>query len=205
MRIDRQRLVDVAVTSAILPLALPLMALVAGVVRVSMGRPVLFRHVRVGRHGELFTLLKFRTMRSGAPGESDEARLTPVGRVLRSLSLDELPQLVNVIRGHMSIVGPRPLLPQYLTRYTPYQARRHEVRPGITGLAQVSGRNGISWSERFALDVWYVDHRSVALDAAILARTVVAVFRRTGISEPGRATMSEFMGEPDAPAGRMAG
>jgi lipopolysaccharide/colanic/teichoic acid biosynthesis glycosyltransferase len=209
VRIDTQRLVDVAVTSALLPLALPLMAAVAGLVRVSMGGPVLFRHVRVGRHGRLFTLLKFRTMRPGAPGESDDIRLTRVGRVLRSLSLDELPQLVNVLRGDMSIVGPRPLLPQYLDRYTPHQARRHEVRPGITGLAQVSGRNGISWGERLALDVWYVDHRSVALDATILARTVFAVVRRDGISEPGRATMSEFMGEPDvhvhAPAGRMTG
>jgi lipopolysaccharide/colanic/teichoic acid biosynthesis glycosyltransferase len=207
VRPDTQRLFDLAVTAAVLPLALPLMALVSALVWVSMGSPVLFRHVRTGRHGRLFLLYKFRTMRAGAPGESDEARLTTVGRVIRSLSLDELPQLWNVLPGDMSIVGPRPLLPQYLGRYTPRQARRHEVRPGITGLAQVSGRNGISWAERFALDVWYVDHRSVALDAKILARTVLAVLRRDGISEAGQATMTEFTGEPDvqAPAERMVG
>ena len=121
-----------------------------------------------------------------------------MGGWLRSLSLDELPQLWNVLGGEMSMVGPRPLLPQYLGRYTPEQARRHGVRPGITGLAQVSGRNALSWSERFALDVWYVDHRSVALDARLVWRTVLAVLSRRGVSAPGQATMSEFLGEPDA-------
>ena len=159
---------------------------------------MLFRHTRTGLHGRLFTLYKFRTMRAGSPGESDAARLTALGRVLRALSLDELPQLWNVLRGDMSLVGPRPLLPQYLARYTPTQARRHEVRPGITGLAQVNGRNALGWSESFALDVWYVDHRSVALDARIVWRTLVTVVRGVGVSAPGHATMTEFMGEPDA-------
>src|SRR5262249_31321441 len=136
-------------------------------------------------------------MRPGAPDDTDAMRLTAVGRVLRSLSLDELPQLWNVLRGDMSLVGPRPLLPQYLARYTRMQARRHEVRPGITGLAQVSGRNGLTWAERFVLDVWYVDHQSVALDTRILFRTVATVLHRDGVSAPGEATMSEFMGEPD--------
>jgi len=207
VRLDAQRLFDLSVTAAVLPLALPLMAAVGALVWASMGTPILFRHLRTGRHGRLFRLYKFRTMRAGEPGEPDHARLTAVGRVIRSLSLDELPQLWNVLRGDMAIVGPRPLLPQYLGRYTPRQSRRHEVRPGITGLAQVSGRNGISWAERFALDVWYVDHRSVAYDARIVARTVLAVLRRDGISEAGQATMSEYMGEPDVrvPAGRMVG
>lgn len=198
MKLDARRLFDLAVTAAVLPVALPLMAVVAILVRLGMGSPVLFRHTRTGLRGRLFTLYKFRTMRMGAPNEPDAARLTRVGRLIRSLSLDELPQLLNVLRGDMSVVGPRPLLPQYLGRYTPEQARRHEVRPGITGLAQVSGRNGISWAERFALDVWYVDHRSVGLDARILWRTVVTVLRGDGVSALGQATMSEFMGEPDA-------
>jgi lipopolysaccharide/colanic/teichoic acid biosynthesis glycosyltransferase len=198
MRLDAQRLFDVAVTAAVLPLALPLMLVVAVLVRLAMGAPVLFRHTRTGLHGHCFTLYKFRTMRAGRADDPDEARLTGVGRVLRSLSLDELPQLWNVLRGDMSVVGPRPLLPQYLDRYTPAQARRHEVRPGITGLAQVSGRNAIGWSERFALDVWYVDHRSVALDARIVGRTILAVLRREGVSAPCEATMSEFMGAADA-------
>ncbi len=197
MRLDGQRLFDVAVTAAALPVAFPLMVAVGLLVRSAMGSPVLFRHTRTGLHGRLFTLYKFRTMRTGTPGEPDGARLTPIGRLIRSLSLDELPQLWNVLRGDMSVVGPRPLLPQYLARYSRQQARRHEVRPGITGLAQVSGRNGISWAERFALDVWYVDHRSVALDARIVGRTVLAVLRRDGVSAPGEATMSEFMGEAD--------
>jgi sugar transferase EpsL len=204
---DAQRVFDLLVTLAVLPVALPLMATAAVLVRLSMGAPTLFQHTRTGLQGQLFTLYKFRTMRTGATGEPDAARLTPVGRVIRSLSLDELPQLWNVLRGDMSVVGPRPLLPQYLARYTPEQARRHEVRPGITGLAQVSGRNALTWSERFALDVWYVDHRSVALDARIVWRTVLAVLRRDGVSAPGQATMSEFMGEPDVTLrpGRVAG
>jgi lipopolysaccharide/colanic/teichoic acid biosynthesis glycosyltransferase len=195
---DPQRVFDLLLTAAALPLALPVLAVAALLVRVSMGAPVLFRHTRTGRSGRLFTLYKLRTMRPGAPGDTDAMRLTAVGRLVRSLSLDEVPQLWNVLRGDMSLVGPRPLLPQYLARYTRAQARRHEVRPGITGLAQVSGRNGLTWAERFALDVWYVDHRSVALDARILWRTVATVLRRDGVSAPGEATMSEFMGEPDA-------
>jgi lipopolysaccharide/colanic/teichoic acid biosynthesis glycosyltransferase len=195
---DPQRVLDLVLTAAALPLALPVLAVAALLVRVSMGPPVLFRHTRTGRSGRLFTLYKLRTMRPGTPGDTDATRLTTVGRLVRSLSLDELPQLWNVLRGDMSLVGPRPLLPQYLARYTCAQARRHEVRPGITGLAQVSGRNGLTWAERFALDVWYVDHRSVALDARILWRTVATVLRRDGVSAPGEATMSEFMGEADA-------
>ena len=193
MRLDPQRVLDVTLTAALLPVALPLAALVAVLVRATMGTPVLFRHTRTGLHGRLFTLYKFRTMRTTAG--DDESRLTAVGRALRSLSLDELPQLWNVLRGDMSLVGPRPLLPQYLARYTADQARRHEVRPGITGLAQVKGRNALSWPEKFALDVEYVDHRSLALDATILLKTIAAVVRRAGVSAPGAATMPEFMGE----------
>jgi sugar transferase EpsL len=203
MKLDGQRMVDLVVAPAALPIALPVMGVLALLVRVSMGSPVLFRHRRTGLHGRVFTLYKFRTMRPGAQGEPDAARLTPVGRSIRSLSLDELPQLWNVLRGDMSLVGPRPLLPQYLPRYTPGQARRHEVRPGITGWAQVNGRNALAWPDRFALDVWYVEHRTVALDVCILWRTVSAVLRREGVNAPGEATMSEFTGGPDGPrAGR---
>jgi lipopolysaccharide/colanic/teichoic acid biosynthesis glycosyltransferase len=198
MRIDAHRVLDVALTAVLLPVALPLSALVAGLVRLTLGAPVLFRHTRTGLHGGLFTLYKFRTMRATAG--DDESRLTAVGRALRGLSLDELPQLWNVLRGDMSLVGPRPLLPQYLSRYTPEQARRHEVRPGITGLAQVRGRNALSWPEKFALDVEYVDHRSLALDATILLQTIVAVVTRAGVSAPGAATMPEFMGERERTA-----
>jgi lipopolysaccharide/colanic/teichoic acid biosynthesis glycosyltransferase len=135
-------------------------------------------------------------MRCGDAGEPDELRLTRFGRVLRGLSLDELPELWNVLRGDMSLVGPRPLLPEYLARYTSEQARRHLVLPGLTGLAQVSGRNGLTWEERFALDVWYVDHRSLRLDLWILWRTLVTVLRRDGVNAPGHATMPEFLGSP---------
>ena len=195
MRVDPQRVFDLVVTAAVLPLAVPVMLVVATLVRLAMGPPVLFRHTRTGLHGGLFTLCKFRTMRAGPSGESDDVRLTGVGRFLRSLSFDELPQLWNVLRGEMSMVGPRPLLPQYLHRYTPEQARRHEVRPGITGLVQVSGRNTLTWDQKFALDVWYVDHRSIGLDVRILLRTIGAVVRRADVSAPGAATMPEFMGE----------
>jgi len=195
MKPDAQRVFDVAVAVAVLPIALPLMFVVAALVQLTMGSPVLFRHTRTGLHGRLFTLYKFRTMRIGLPSEPDDVRLTAAGRLLRSLSLDELPQLWNVLRGEMSVVGPRPLLPQYLGRYTREQTRRLDVRPGITGLAQVGGRNALTWGEKFALDVWYVDHRSVALDVRLLLRTVTAVLRRAGVSAPGVATMPEFMGE----------
>ena len=189
-----KRALDVAVVLPALLVLSPLMLAVAIGVRVSMGRPVLFRHRRAGYRARPFTLLKFRTMRAGAAGESDEARLTRFGRLLRAWSLDELPQLWNVLCGDMSLVGPRPLLMEYLARYTPEQARRHDVPPGITGLAQVRGRNAITWEEKFALDVWYVDHASLRLDLYILWRTLVAVVRRSGVSAPGHATMPVFLG-----------
>ncbi|MBY0277517.1 sugar transferase, partial [Candidatus Binatia bacterium] len=172
---------------------------VALALRLCDGGPVLFRQRRPGRGGAPFTLVKFRTMRAGdAP---DAERLTRVGRIVRALSLDELPQLWNVVRGDMSLVGPRPLLPQYLERYTPRQMRRHEVPPGITGLAQVAGRNALTWEERFELDVWYVEHRSLALDARIVLRTIAAVLGRRGVSADGHATMPEFLGSAAPAAG----
>ena len=168
------------------------MAGIALAVRFTMGAPVLFRQRRPGLGGEPFVLVKFRTMRSG-PGE-DAARLTRFGRFLRASSLDELPELWNVVVGDMSLVGPRPLLMEYLDRYSPRQARRHEVRPGLTGLAQVEGRNTVAWEDRFELDVRYVETRSFALDLRIIARTVGAVLRRQGISGEGEATMTPFQG-----------
>jgi lipopolysaccharide/colanic/teichoic acid biosynthesis glycosyltransferase len=167
-------------------------------VRIGLGSPVLFRQSRPGRHGVPFTLLKYRTMTDARDPDGtirpDAERLTAFGRFLRSTSLDELPELWNVVRGEMSLVGPRPLLMQYLTRYTAEQARRHEVRPGITGWSQVNGRNAVSWSDRFEMDVWYVDHHSLALDLGILLRTLSRVFRRDGISGDGSPTMTEFTG-----------
>jgi len=189
-----KRGLDVAVALPALALLAPVLLLTALAVRLSMGSPVLFRHRRAGYRGRPFTLLKFRTMRPGAPGEPDDARLTRLGALLRAASLDELPQLWNVLCGDMSLVGPRPLLMEYLARYTPEQARRHDVPPGITGLAQVRGRNAITWEEKFALDVWYVDHASLRLDLYILWRTLVAVVRRSGVSAPGHATMPVFLG-----------
>ena len=193
-----KRLVDVVLTCACLPVALPLMAFVAAVVRLRLGSPVLFRQQRPGRGGRPFTLLKFRTMRDARRADghplADEARLTPLGRTLRSTSLDELPELLNVLKGEMSLVGPRPLLMAYVDRYDEEHARRHDVRPGITGWAQVNGRNAISWDEKFARDVWYVDHLSPWIDVKILARTVWQVVSRRGVSAPGSATMPEFMG-----------
>jgi lipopolysaccharide/colanic/teichoic acid biosynthesis glycosyltransferase len=183
--------------AAILCLVLaPLMAAVATLLWVRQGPPVLFAHRRAGREGRVFVLYKFRTMRAQEPGEalSDGARLTGIGRWLRASSLDELPQLWNVFRGEMSLVGPRPLLPEYLTRYTPEQARRHTVVPGITGLAQVSGRNALAWEDKFALDLWYVTHQSIALDLWILWRTLRSVVRREGVSARDHATMPEFLG-----------
>jgi sugar transferase EpsL len=195
-----KRALDVCLALVALAVASPVLVLVALAVRLDLGAPVLFRQRRTGLHGRCLVLLKFRTMRSAGPPLTDAARLTPLGRLLRRLSLDELPQLWNVLRGDMSMVGPRPLLPEYLDRYTPKQARRHEVPPGITGLAQVKGRNGISWAKKFALDVWYVDHWSLSLDLWILWRTVTALLRGEGISAPGCATMPEFLGEPAADA-----
>jgi len=191
-----KRFVDIGVAATALVLLSPVIALVALVVRWRIGRPVLFRQRRPGLHGRPFTILKFRTMRKVAAGSaiSDADRFGITGQVLRAASLDELPQLVNVLKGEMSLVGPRPLLTQYLDRYTPTQARRHELRPGITGLAQVNGRNTLSWDERLAMDVWYVDHVSPGLDFKILARTIGSVVRRRGVSAPGEATMHEFLG-----------
>lgn len=192
-----KRAIDLAVAALALVALAPVLALVAAIVRVTMGSPVLFRQQRPGRDDEPFTIYKFRTMSCGdcdASPATDTLRLTRTGRLLRALSLDELPELWNVVRGDMSLVGPRPLLMQYLDRYTPDQARRHEVRPGMTGLAQVRGRNALSWEDRLAMDVWYVDNRSLALDLRILALTFASVVRRRGITEDGGVTMSEFMG-----------
>jgi lipopolysaccharide/colanic/teichoic acid biosynthesis glycosyltransferase len=197
-----KRGLDVTVSAVGLVLSAPVQLVTAGVVLASHGRPVLFRQARPGKDGVVFELVKFRTMRHPDPNHvSDADRLTAVGRFLRSTSLDELPTLWNVLKGDMSLVGPRPLLVEYLPRYSPQQARRHEVRPGVTGLAQVSGRNGLSWEDKFALDVEYVDRRSLGLDVSILVRTVRSVLRRQGISGQGEATMSVFVGSP---AGRVA-
>jgi lipopolysaccharide/colanic/teichoic acid biosynthesis glycosyltransferase len=193
-----KRIFDIAVVLLTSVAWVPLIAGVAAAVLVTMGWPVLFTQLRPGLQGRPFRLAKFRTMRAQVPpGErprSDAERLTRFGRFLRSTSLDELPELWNVLIGDMSLVGPRPLLMQYLPLYTPEQARRHEVRPGITGWAQVNGRNAISWEERFALDVWYVDHHSLRLDLAILLRTVAKVVTREGITAEGEATMQPFTG-----------
>jgi lipopolysaccharide/colanic/teichoic acid biosynthesis glycosyltransferase len=195
-----KRVLDVALAATLLALALPMLTAIAAAVRVALGTPVIFRQTRPGLHGRPFELLKFRTMRDarGPDGEPlpDAERLTRFGRWLRRTSLDELPELVNVIKGDMSLVGPRPLLMQYLPRYTARQARRHEMPPGITGLAQVSGRNRLSWEERFELDVWYVDHWSLSLDLRILLRTAAKVVVGDGISQPGHDTAAEFMGSP---------
>ena len=191
-----RRMLEAAAAATALASCLPLLAGVAVGVWLTLGRPILFRQLRAGYRGRPFTLLKFRTMRH-APGEPDAARLTRFGVLVRRLSFDELPQLWNVVRGDMALVGPRPLPLAYLSRYSPLQARRHEVRPGITGLAQVTGRNALTWPDRLALDVWYVDHRSLWLDCRILARTVGVVLRRDGISAHGHATMPDFMGEQE--------
>jgi lipopolysaccharide/colanic/teichoic acid biosynthesis glycosyltransferase len=190
-------LLDRAVAALGLLLLSPVMFVVALMIRARMGSPVLFRQQRPGLHAEPIEVLKFRTMRHAIASDGqplpDAARLTSLGRFLRASSLDELPQLWNVLRGDLSLVGPRPLLMQYLPRYSPEQARRHDVLPGITGWAQINGRNAISWEEKFALDVWYVDHWSMALDLKILAQTLLRVVKRSGISRDGHATMPEFM------------
>jgi lipopolysaccharide/colanic/teichoic acid biosynthesis glycosyltransferase len=190
-----KRAFDVVASVLLLLVTSPVQVLVAVAVAVVNGRPVLFGQDRPGRNGEVFRLWKFRSMRAERfPGEPDAARLTSLGRFLRSTSLDELPELWNVLRGEMSLVGPRPLLVQYLPLYTPGQARRHEVRPGITGLAQVSGRNALCWEKKFELDVRYVDSLSFAGDLAILVKTVLHVVRRSGISAAGQATATPFQG-----------
>ncbi|MBC7632007.1 sugar transferase [Aeromicrobium sp.] len=187
-----KRALDVVGATSLFVVTLPVQAVVAALIRLRLGAPILFRQDRPGRNNEIFTLVKFRTMADS--GATDAERMTPLGQRLRSLSLDELPTLINVVRGHMSLVGPRPLLVAYLERYSPDQARRHEVRPGITGLAQVSGRNGLPWEDRLALDVAYVDSRSLRTDLAILAKTILPVLGRRGITEEGAATMTEFQG-----------
>jgi sugar transferase EpsL len=193
-----KRTFDLLLTIPLLVFLLPVLGLVALVVRLELGSPVLFRQTRPGRYGLPFTIYKFRTMRDAYDVEGnllpDSYRLTNWGAFLRSTSLDELPELFNVLRGDMSLVGPRPLRMRYLDRYTLEQARRHDVKPGITGWAQVNGRNALSWEERFEMDVWYVDHRSLRLDLRILWRTLIAVLRREGISAEGHVTMPEFRG-----------
>jgi len=196
-----KRILDVLLTLVAMLVALPLMGFIALLELVYHGRPVLFRQVRPGYRGAPFTIAKFRTMVDTPDPDGnllpDDQRITRFGRFLRSTSLDELPELFLVLAGHMSWVGPRPLLMQYLDLYTPEQARRHDVLPGITGWAQVNGRNDLSWEDKFRLDVWYVDHWSLWLDVKILWLTLWSVIRREGISQPGYATAEEFRGSLD--------
>lgn len=193
-----KRLIDILGSTIGLIVLSPLLFLISLIIWINMGMPVLFVQWRPGLHGRPFKLVKFRTMRIQGTGAnftaSDAVRLTSLGRLLRSWSLDELPELWNVLRGEMSLVGPRPLLMEYLTRYSPDQARRHEVRPGITGWAQINGRNAISWEERFELDAWYVDHQTIWLDFKILIITAWRVVRRDGISAHNHVSMSPFGG-----------
>jgi lipopolysaccharide/colanic/teichoic acid biosynthesis glycosyltransferase len=193
-----KRLFDLLLATPLLLLCSPIFAAAALLIVLTDGQPVLFRQRRPGMGGRIFSMYKFRTMRSanGPDGKPlpDAQRITRLGKILRASSIDDLLNLVNVVRGEMSLVGPRPLLVQYLERYSPEQMRRHNVLPGITGWAQVNGRNAISWEEKFALDVWYVDHWSLWLDIKILALTAWKVFKRDGISAPGEATAQEFMG-----------
>jgi len=193
-----KRVLDLVFCGCTLPVLLPLLVIIALVVRIHFGSPVLFTQERLGFEGRPFLIRKFRTMTDarGGDGEllADAERLTAIGRWLRATSLDELPELINVLRGEMSLVGPRPLYSHYLDLYTPDQFRRHEVLPGISGWAQVNGRNALSWEEKFSLDVWYVDHQSFWLDVKIIALTIVNLVRREGISQPGHATAQEFKG-----------
>lgn len=193
-----KRFVDILGGGIGLLLLSPVLAVVALLIRVKMGSPVLFRQTRPGLHGKPVKMIKFRTMRDAMDANGrplpDAERLTHLGQFLRSSSLDELPELWNVLKGEMSLVGPRPLLMEYLPLYSPEQARRHEVRPGVTGWAQVNGRNAISWDEKFALDVWYVDNRSLWLDLKIIWLTIRKVIKRDGISAAGEATISKFTG-----------
>jgi lipopolysaccharide/colanic/teichoic acid biosynthesis glycosyltransferase len=191
-----KRCLDVLVAAALSILLFPVLAVVALLTRLLVGSPVLFKQVRPGLHGNPFIIYKFRSMTDARNAEgvllSDEHRCPAFGRILRSTSLDELPELWNVLRGDMSLVGPRPLLMEYLEHYSPEQARRHEVLPGVTGWAQVNGRNAISWDDKFRLDVWYVDHWSLGLDLKILMLTAVKVFRRDGVAAPGESTAPVF-------------
>jgi lipopolysaccharide/colanic/teichoic acid biosynthesis glycosyltransferase len=194
-----KRLFDVVVSGLGLVAGAPVMAAVAVAIRQDLGSPVLFRQERPGRHGKPFELIKFRTMHKQIGTDSDVDRMTKLGRWLRSTSLDELPTLWNVFRGDMSLIGPRPLLIQYLARYTAEQSRRHEVKPGVTGLAQIRGRNALTWAEKFAADVEYIDRLSFRLDVRILLATVTAVLRRRGISASESETMPEFLGTVPRP------
>jgi sugar transferase EpsL len=197
-----KRSLDVLLAASGLLLLSPLLALVAAAIRLILGAPVLFRQVRPGYRGRPFTLLKFRTMTGARDPHGnllpDAGRLTGLGRWLRRSSLDELPELWNVLRGDMSLVGPRPLLMQYLARYTPEQMRRHEVKPGITGWVQINGRNALTWEQKFQLDLWYVDYHNFVLDTWILALTFWRALRSEGISQEGHATMPEFRGTADS-------
>ena len=189
---------DVGVAFVALVALAPLLGIIGLLVRIKLGSPVLFCQARPGRRGRIFTLWKFRTMTDARDARGrmrpDAERMTPFGRWLRASSLDELPELLNVRRGEMSLVGPRPLLVEYLGRYSAEQARRHEIRPGITGWAQINGRNGLTWEEKFRLDVWYVDNRSMALDLKIMAITLARIWSRDGVTAPGEATMPRFTG-----------
>jgi len=194
-----KRIFDLVAVILTAPVWLPLLVVLAGLVRLKLGSPVLFRQKRPGHRETIFELVKFRTMTDARDANGDllpdASRLTPFGKWLRSTSLDELPELINVLKGEMSLVGPRPLLVQYLPRYSPEQRRRHDVPPGLTGWAQINGRNALSWEEKFKLDVWYAEHRSLGLDLRILFRTVWQVVSRQGISAAGDATMPEFRPE----------
>ena len=194
-----KRVVDLCLTIAALAMLSPILIFVGLLVRTKLGAPVLFRQERPGLYGRPFTVCKFRTMTNARDAQGhllpDSERLTSFSRFLRSTSLDELPELFNVLKGEMSLVGPRPLLLEYLERYTVEQARRHEVRPGITGWAQIHGRNAITWEQKFELDVWYVDHLSLRLDGGIIALTIWKMLKREGINPPGQATTQEFMGK----------
>lgn len=196
-----KRILDFLCSLALIILLSPILLILAFFIRIFLGRPVLFQQDRPGRHGQIFKLYKYRSMTDERDENGnllpDGVRLTKLGKFIRKTSLDELPELINILRGDMSFVGPRPLLVRYLTRYTPEQARRHEVRPGLTGWAQVNGRNAISWEDKFKLDTWYVDHWTLLLDVKIIIKTIMVVLNRTGISAEGEATMGEFMGNED--------
>ncbi len=197
-----KRLLDLALTIPGIVLILPILMIIAILVRVYYGAPILFRQIRPGYKGKPFWVYKFRTMTNAHDSLDnllpDSQRITRLGSFLRSYSLDEFPELINVLRGEMSLVGPRPLLMQYLELYSPEQARRHDVLPGMTGWAQINGRNALTWEEKFKLDVWYVDHWSFWLDIKILLRTFITVLRREGISQPGHATTEEFKGSHES-------
>jgi len=198
-----KRLLDLLLAGVGVLILSPLYLILSLVVALRLGRPVLFRQRRPGYQGKPFEIYKFRTMSEARDAQGnllpDGKRLTGLGRFLRATSLDELPELFNVLRGEMSLVGPRPLLMQYLERYNSEQSRRHDVLPGITGWAQINGRNALTWEDKFRLDVWYVDHQSLALDLKIILLTIWKVIRREGISQPGHATAEEFMGTPTEP------